>query len=426
MSEKTTCAIIGGGPAGMMLGLLLARAGVQVTVLEKHADFLRDFRGDTVHPSTLDLLDDLGLGERFAALPQSRIDRGGVDIGAGRQLTVADFGRLRLRHPYIAMVPQWDLLNLLAEAGRDEPAFTLHMSTEATGLLRENGRVAGVRYAGPDGPGELRAELTVACDGRESMARAESGLPLREFPVAFDVWWLRVPVRGTAPAALTARTGPRRFIVPIPRTGYIQLAYLGRKGTDAELRARGIEELRRDIAELMPELADTVGELASMDEVKHLDVRVDRLRRWHTEGLLCIGDAAHAMSPVGGVGINLAVQDAVATAALLAAPLKDHRATRRRLGAVRRRRLLPTAVVQGVQRALHRRLLAPLLAGRDVAPPKPLLAALKAVPQLSAVPAYLIGVGVRPERAPAFARRPSRPAQDRRPPYAEQGDVKNL
>ncbi|GAA4895554.1 FAD-dependent oxidoreductase [Streptomonospora salina] len=405
MGDTTTCAIIGGGPAGMMLGLLLSRAGVQATVLEKHADFLRDFRGDTVHPSTLGLLDELGLGERFAALPQSRVEKLTVATGDGAMLTVGDFRRLRRAHPYIAMVPQWDLLNLLADAGRDEPSFTLRMSTAATDLIRENGRVAGVRYDGPDGPGELRADLTVACDGRSSMVRGPSGPPVREHPVGFDAWWFRVPVRGAVAPFLTPRAGAGRLAVPIPRTGYLQIAYLGPKGTDQALRARGIEALRRDIVELMPELADTVDELASMDEVKHLDVRLDRLRRWHTDGLLCIGDAAHAMSPIGGVGINLAVQDAVATASLLARPLRDRRATGAKLDAVRRRRLLPTVVTQGLQRILHRRVVAPILSGRRPTAPRLLPAVVRTLPQLSAVPAYLVGVGVRPERAPGFARR---------------------
>ncbi|MFD0802934.1 FAD-dependent oxidoreductase, partial [Streptomonospora algeriensis] len=399
MSERTTCAIIGGGPAGMMLGLLLARAGVQVTVLEKHGDFLRDFRGDTVHPTTLELLEELGLGERFAELHHSRVEQLTAETGDGSMLTIGDFRRLRLKHPYIAMVPQWDLLNLLAEAGREEPAFTLRMSTEATGLLRESGRVAGVRYEGPEGPGEVRADLTVACDGRWSMARRAVDLPLREHPVGFDTWWFQVPVQGTTAPTLTPRTGPGTLVVPIPREHHLQIAYMGRKGTDAELRARGIEALRREIAEMMPELAGSVGALASMDDVKHLDVRLNRLSRWHTDGLLCIGDAAHAMSPIGGVGINLAVQDSVAAATLLAEPLKNRKATGRHLDAVRRRRALPVAVAQRMQKSLHTRLVEPIVEGRRPALLKPLAAVVRALPQLSVVPAYLVGVGVRPERA---------------------------
>ncbi|GAB3451197.1 FAD-dependent oxidoreductase [Streptomonospora sediminis] len=408
MSETTTCAIIGGGPAGMMLGLLLARAGVQTTVLEKHADFLRDFRGDTVHPTTMDILDELGLGERFAALPQSRIERLSFDTGRAGRLTVGDFTRLRAAHPYIAMVPQWDLLTLLAGAAAQEPAFTLRMSTEATGLLHTGARVAGVSYSGPEGPGELRADVTVACDGRWSMARG--GLPVRRYPVAFDAWWFRVPVPGAVAPRLIPRLGGGKLIVPIPRDGYLQVAYIGPKGTDADLRTRGVAALRSEVAALMPDIPG--GEPAgpvSMDDVKHLDVRVDRLRRWHREGLLCIGDAAHAMSPMGGVGINLAIQDAVAAAALLAGPLKNGRATARRLAAVRRRRRVPTAAVQALQRVLHKRVVGPVLAGGAPAPPALLAAAVRAVPRLSALPAYVIGVGLRPEHAPAFARRRPRP-----------------
>ncbi|MBW0018022.1 MAG: FAD-dependent oxidoreductase [Mycobacterium sp.] len=408
MAQTTTCAIIGGGPAGMVLGLLLARAGVDVTLLEKHGDFLRDFRGDTVHPTTLRLLDELGLWERFAALPHSELHQASFESN-GRSVTYVDFGRLRQPHPFVAMVPQWDLLNLLAEAAQAEPSFTLRMSTEVTGLLWEADKVSGVRYQAPDGPGELRAELTVACDGRWSVARRAAGLKSREYPVKFDVWWFRLPHKEDEDTQFSflPRTGPGKALGVIPREGYYQIAYIGPKGADAELRAKGVAAFRRDIGPLLPDMAESVAALTSMEDVKHLDVRVDRLHRWHTGGLLCIGDAAHAMSPLGGVGINMAVQDAVAAATLLAEPLRRHRVTDRDLAAVRRRRLFPTAVTQAVQRMLQRGLLAPLLRGEDPRPPEALFRLVERMPWLSLIPAYFIGVGVRPERAPAFARRGS-------------------
>ncbi len=388
----------------MVLGLLLARAGVEVTLLEKHGDFLRDFRGDTVHPTTMRLLDELGLWERFAALPHSEIRRATLEAN-GRSVTYIDFGRLRQPYPFIAMVPQWDLLNLLADAAQAEPSFTLRMNTEVTGLLHEGGKVTGVRYQGSDGSGELRAELTVACDGRWSIARREAELKPREYPVKFDVWWFRLPHQGDTEYSFLPRTGPGKALAVIPREGYYQIAYLGPKGTDGQLRARGIEAFRRDVGELLLDTTASVAELTSMDDVKHLDVRVDRLRRWHTDGLLCIGDAAHAMSPMGGVGINLAVQDAVAAATLLAKPLRSHHVTGHDLARVRRRRLFPTALTQAVQRVLHRGLLGPLLRGEDPAPPAAVLGLVRRLPWLSIVPAYFVGVGVRPEHAPPFARR---------------------
>jgi 2-polyprenyl-6-methoxyphenol hydroxylase-like FAD-dependent oxidoreductase len=403
VSDTTTCAVVGGGPAGLFLGLLLARAGVEVTVFEKHADFLRDFRGDTVHPVTLRLLDELGLFNRFDSLPHSVVEKGQFDVD-GHLYTLVDFRRLRQPHPYVAMVPQWDLLDLIAETAQNEPTFTLRMRSEVTGLMRAGNAVTGVRYTGPDGPGELRADLTVGCDGRTSVVRRDAALPIREYPVPFDVWWFRVPRDQNAQYSLIPRTRPGRALVMIPRENYFQIAYLIPKGSDADLRARGLESFHRELAELIPESSSDA--ITSWDDVKVLDVRLDRLRRWHANGVLCIGDAAHAMSPVGGVGINLAIADAVAAAGLLAQPLRTHRLTTKQLATVRRRRLLPTAATQALQRILHRVLLASVLQGHQAAkPPAALLNLLERVPQLTAVPAYIIGVGLLPQHAPDFARR---------------------
>lgn len=401
--------IAGGGPAGLFLGLLLARAGVRTTVLEKHADFLRDFRGDTVHPSTLTMLDDLGLFDRFDALPHSKIRTVSLPAGDGSEVTMADFGRLTVAHPYIAMVPQWDLLDLLADAGRAEPAFTLRMRHEVTGVIREGGRAVGVRYESPDGAGEIRADLVVACDGRSSTVRAAAKLPVKRFAVDFDAWWFRVTTTRFVGEQLIPRLGGGHVMICIPRQGYLQIASLGPKGTDHQLRARGVDALRADVASLVPELEADVHNLHSMDDVKHLDVKLDRLTRWHRPGLLCIGDAAHAMSPVGGVGINLAVQDAVATARIIASPLLRGEFAdggSRVLARVRRRRLLPTVLIQGLQRVLHRRLIDPALDARVARPPRGLLTLVRTVPALSGVAARFIGIGPRPERVPAFARRP--------------------
>jgi 2-polyprenyl-6-methoxyphenol hydroxylase-like FAD-dependent oxidoreductase len=396
----------------MVSGLLLARAGIAVTVCEKHPDFLRDFRGDTVHPSTLSLLDELGLGPRFEALAHSKVRFAAFPTADG-EMRFADFGRLRVRHPYVAMVPQWDLLNLLADAGRAEEMFTLRMATEVTGLIREQGAVRGVRLRGSGGEeAELRADLVIAADGRWSICRQAVGLRPKEYPCPFDVWWFRLSRRaGEAEGMLTPRMSERRFAVPLPREGYFQIAYLGPKGVD--LRAAGIEAFRANVAAVVPEVADRVSELTSMDEVKMLDVRLNLLPVWHTDGLLCIGDAAHAMSPVGGVGINLAVQDAVATARLLAEPLRRGRPRPADLARVRARRLPATVAIQGLQRMLHRLVMQPVMQGRVAGPPGPVVSLFRRVPQLSWLPARLIGLGLRPEHAPAFARRQPQPAAPR-------------
>ncbi|MDQ2881823.1 MAG: FAD-dependent oxidoreductase [Actinomycetota bacterium] len=406
MTGHTGCVVVGGGPAGMVAGLLLARAGVEVTVLEKHPDFLRDFRGDTVHPSTLTLLDELGLGEKFDAVPHSEVTVAGFPAADGGMMKLADMARLNVPHPYIAMVPQWDFLNLLADSAGKEKTFTLRMETEMTGLIHEGSRVAGIRYKTVKGSeGELRADLVIAADGRWSLARREAGLAPKEYDCPFDVWWFRLSRHDDeGDGMLTPRMRSRRFAVPLPRPGYFQIAYLAPKGAD--LRREGIEAFRANVTEVCPEFADRVGELESMDDVKFLDVRLSLLSEWHIDGLLCIGDAAHAMSPVGGVGINLAVQDAVAAATLLAEPLRRGRPTLADLATIRSRRLLPTMLVQGLQRILHRTVMRPVMAGKRNGPPPAMIKLFARFPWLSYLPTRLLGLGLRPEHAPAFARRP--------------------
>jgi 2-polyprenyl-6-methoxyphenol hydroxylase-like FAD-dependent oxidoreductase len=416
--DLTRCCIVGAGPAGMLLGLLLARAGVRVTVLEKHGDFLHDFRGDTVHPVILDLLEDLGLRERFAQLPQTCVTDVVLPDGRGGTRRIGDFAALArwgVRHPYVTIVPQWDLLDLLASAAQTEPTFDLCLGVTATSVIREYGRVVGVRYSttgatGEPVEGEIRADLTVACDGRDSFLRAAVGLPVTQFSVPFDTWWFQLSRRpGEQVSELTRRPGRGRFAIVIPREGYFQIGYVAGKGRDAQLRDRGIEAFRADVADLLPEYADRVEELGSMDEIKLLDVQLNRLRRWHVDGLLCLGDAAHAMSPVGGMGINLAVQDAVAAASLLAEGLRHGPVSSRQLRRVRRRRLVPTLLVQTLQRIMHIDLAGPLVTGTQAGLPGPILAAASRIPAVRTAATYLIGVGFRPERAPAFARRAERP-----------------
>lgn len=411
--ERTTCLVVGGGPAGMVLGLLLARAGVAVTVLEKHGDFLRDFRGDTVHPTTLDLLDELGLGEEFAKLPARRLENIQLPIG-GSVYAIATLRNLPGKHKYIAMVPQWDLLDLLARAGDREPTFRLRMNTEATEVIRDGDRVTGVRYRTAEGAiGEIHADLTVACDGRDSLLRAAVGLPSHRWPTPMDVWWFRMPRNDVDPAGALAVLTKHRSTVMFDRGDYWQCAMLIPKGTDAKERGgRDLGAIIGEMAAPMPWLRDRVDALTSWDEVKLLDVKLDRLRRWYVDGLLCIGDAAHAMSPAGGVGINLAVQDAVATARILAAPLLSGAVEGKSLRRVQRRRIVPTVLTQGMQRVMHARVIGPALAGRiDIAnadqAPLP-LRVFRRIPVLRSIPPFVIARGFLPEHAPDFARRSSR------------------
>jgi 2-polyprenyl-6-methoxyphenol hydroxylase-like FAD-dependent oxidoreductase len=411
--SRTTVAVVGGGPAGVVLGLLLARAGTAVRVVEKHDDFNRDFRGDTVHASTIRLLDELGLGERFAALPQSRLDDFSLPMPDGSRLLLGDFSRLRPPYDHVAMVPQWDLLDLLVTAAREEPSFDVSMGLAATGTIEENGVVTGVHlhpYRGDGEPQELRADVVIACDGRDSVLRAAAGLHPRSFPVPFDTWWFRLPRRpGDATTALVPAFSGTDVLLSFPRPDYHQVAYFAPKGSDAALRAEGLEAFRARVARLRPDFADRVDTIASMDDVHVLDVRMDRLPRWWRPGLLCIGDAAHAMSPAGGVGINLAVQDAVATAAVLAPALQRGlrgAALDRTLARVQRRRTPPAVAIQTAQAMLHRVVFERAFAGGlQSGPPKLPVLLARWVPPVRGLYARGIAFGPLPEHAPAWARR---------------------
>ena len=414
-AEYTSCVIAGGGPAGVMLGLLLARAGVEVTVLEKHADFLRDFRGDTVHASTIRLLDELGLGEGFRRLPQSRLENFRLPTPSGEPVMLADFGLLKAPYNYVAMVPQWDLLSFLVEAAGHEQTFTLRMNTEATDLVRDGaGKVTGVVYrsrdpeGGEEFSGEIRADLTVACDGRGSILRQRAALVPLEFPVPFDTWWFRLPRNPgeTEPvASIAPRFAGSEVLLSLTRKDYHQIAYLAAKGSDPELRAEGVEAFRARVARLRPDLADRVDTIRSMDDLHLLDVKLNRLQTWHRPGLLLLGDAAHAMSPAGGVGINLAIQDAVAAARLIASPLLSKTLDGGHLAAVQKRRWMPTVTVQFFQRLLHQAIFAQVMAGKQPDPPKPLVFVARNFPAFRKLPARMIAFGPRPEHAPGFARR---------------------
>ena len=386
----------------MMLGLLLARAGIPVTVMEKHADFLRDFRGDTVHASTLRLLDELGLGAQFARLPHRLIDT--VRMSLQGDVVDIDLTHLPGAHQHIALVPQWDFLEMLATAAEAEPSFRLMRSTEATGVVRDGNRVVGVTYRDGAGVKEMRAELTVACDGRGSTVRSAVGLTPHGFGAPMDVWWFRLPRRPDDPTGLAGTLKAGHGTIMIDRGDYYQIAYVIPKGTDAEMRAQGIEALHRVLVSMVPWLADRVGALSSFDDVKLLDVQLNRLRRWYSDGVLCIGDAAHAMSPVGGVGINLAVADAVAAARMLAGPLRAGRVSSWQLARVQVRRWVPTAILQGAQRMIHANVVAVAVAGshHGAAPGVRLVGRSLALRRLVG---YMVAIGPLSEHAPRYARR---------------------
>ncbi|MGZ3412197.1 MAG: FAD-dependent oxidoreductase [Xanthobacteraceae bacterium] len=398
MSEtiKTTCCIAGGGPAGMMLGFLLARAGGAVTVLEKHADFLRDFRGDTVHPSTLELMYELGLLEEFLKLPHEKVDHLAGQIGADR-ITIADFSHLPTHCRFIALMPQWDFLNFLAKNGKHFPSFDLRMQAEVTDLIEDGSRVVGVRANTPQGMLDIRADLVVGCDGRHSTVRERAGLKVEDIGAPIDVLWFRISRRADDSAETFGHMEAGVMMVMLNRGDYWQCAYVIPKGGIDAVKQKGLPAFRDSVVQMSPSLRDRIDELKSWDDIKLLTVAVDRLSKWHKPGLLCIGDAAHAMSPVGGVGINLAIQDAVAAANILAAPLTAGRVKDDDLEAVQRRRTMPMRVIQWLQVQIQNRVLSAVLASTK-RPSAPFPAKLLGwFPLLQRLPARVVGLGIRPE-----------------------------
>ena len=391
-AERYDCVIAGGGPAGAVLGLLLARAGLNILLLEKHGDFLRDFRGDTIHPATLELLDQLGLADRFLQLPHSEVHQ--VMMPGRSGLVGFSFRNLPSKYRFVAFVPQWDFLNFITDEAKRYPGFHLLMNAEVTDLVVEDGVVRGVHYRTADGEHTALAQLTVGADGRTAITRTVAGLRPIENGVPMDVLWFRISRRPDEPASLVGRTAPGRFGVQINRGDYWQVAYIIPKGGIDAVHAAGLPAFRQDVAALMPELADRVDELQDWDQVKLLTVQSNRLPVWWVPGYLAIGDAAHAMSPVGGVGINLAIQDAVEAANVLWRPLREGRVTTADLAAVQRKRDVPTRIIQELQNLMQRQVIAPTLAGASAFGDGDALLALSHLPLLRDLPPRLIGLGV--------------------------------
>ena len=395
-SITTQCCVVGGGPAGMMLGFLLARAGVDVVVLEKHPDFLRDFRGDTVHPATLELMYELGLLDQFLKIPHQKIERLSAQIGAER-LQAIDFTHLPTHCKYVALMPQWNFLNFLAEHGKRYRTFDLRVATEATDLIEEGGRIVGLRARTADGTLTIRAALVVGCDGRHSTVREKAGLKSDDYGAPMDVLWFRISRRGSDEADTFGHVEAGRMMVMLDRGDYWQCAYVIPKGGIEQVKAEGLDAFRKSVLEMSPYLADRIGELKSWDDVKLLTVTVDRLRQWWRPGLICIGDSAHAMSPIGGVGVNVAVQDAVAAANRLATPLNAGRVTDADLRAIQERRTLPVRFTQWIQLNLQKRVISRVLASQQRPKPPLLFKLFGTFPMLRRLPGRLLGLGIRTE-----------------------------
>jgi 2-polyprenyl-6-methoxyphenol hydroxylase-like FAD-dependent oxidoreductase len=380
----------------MMLGFLLARAGIDVVVLEKYPDFFRDFRGDTIHPSTMELLNELGLLDEFLKLPHQEVHQLSGVIG-GEEIRIADFSHLPVKCPFIALIPQWDFLNFIAAHAKQYPPFHLMMESEATDLIEENGRVIGIRAKARDQSLEIRADLVIAADGRHSLLRDRSGLQADSFGAPMDVLWFRLSRGAGDPGQVFGRVDQGKMMIMLDRGDYWQCGFLIRKGDFEDIQQRGVDVFRQDIATVAPFLSDRISEILDWEQVKLLTVAVDRMRQWFKEGLLCIGDAAHAMSPIGGVGINLAIQDAVAAANILAPRLQHNRVTKGDLQAVQERREPPTRRTQRLQIMIQNNLITRILGHPGPMKLPWILRIVRRLPFLTRIPARIVGIGFRPE-----------------------------
>ena len=402
---QTTCCVVGGGPAGIVLGYLLAEKGISVTVLEKHKDFFRDFRGDTVHPSTLNIINELGLFEKFLKLPHQQVSSLGLIVG-NSQFPIVDFSHVPAACKFIALMPQWDFLNFLSSHAKKFPPFQLLMQHEATDLIRDGDTITGVVARNQDREVNIHADLVIGCDGRHSRTRSASGLEVIEHGVPIDALWFRISRTPVDPAQVLGNVNYGMALILINRSDYFQAGLIIKKGSYAAIQARGLDAFRADIRKIAPYLGDRVNELDNWDKIQILTVQINRLRQWYRPGLLCIGDAAHAMSPAGGVGINLAIQDAVAAARILAGPLHQRNVSVAALAAVQKRRTLPTRLTQAVQLAAHRGIARVFENPGPIEAPWQLKAAVR-IPGIQRAVGYAVGIGVRPEHIRHQAAAPS-------------------
>lgn len=397
MKANYKCCIVGGGPAGVMLGYIMAKFGIDIVVLEKHKDFFRDFRGDTIHPSTMNILHQLGDLDDFLKIPHDKTNRITTKFG-DKEFTVADFTHLKIRTPFIAFTPQWNFLNFLVEKGSKLPNFHMMMETKATDLIKKNGEIVGLKAVNPNGELSIYSDLVVGTDGRHSLTREKAKLKVHDLSSPIDVLWFSMLKNKNDKKLPFINASNGNLLIVINRGDYWQCGFIVQKGGYEFIKEKGINYFQQELTDIIPKLKDNIQEITDFEHVKKLDVKVDRLKKWYTEGLICIGDAAHAMSPIGGVGINLAIQDAVAAANILVPAFKEGKPTQDDLRKIQERRMFPTKFTQGVQVFIQNKSLQPFLENKKKQNAPSILKLLQWIPFLRRFPARFIGLGIRSEK----------------------------